>query len=111
MKEIEVKNENAIQFVKTYSFNQHGTTEKITLYVISNDFTTRYSITGKYFFSNRRWEKFEGCKALIDLLEKSNQPIGLLNAVYLAKNYNEAISLISCGFMVGNDFARLKATW
>ena len=70
-----------------------------------------YETTGVYKWQNRPWQAFDYQKATIDLAERTKQPQGFIAAMRTAKNHGEQKEILRVGFMVGNDFARLKSTW
>ena len=86
-------------------------TEKVTISVFDRSFNKLYETTGKYKWQNRPWQEFDYQKATIDLAERTKQPQGLIDAMRTAKSHGEQKEILRTGFMVGNDFARLKATW
>lgn len=86
-------------------------TEKVTISVFDRLFNKLYEMTGTYKWQNRPWQEFDYQKATIDLAEKTKQPRGLIDAMRTAKNHGEQKDILRVGFVVDNDFARLKTTW
>ena len=86
-------------------------TEKVTISVFDRLFNKLYETTGVYKWQNRPWQAFDYQKATIDLAERTKQPQGLIAAMRTAKSHGEQKEILRIGFMVGNDFARLKTTW
>lgn len=86
-------------------------TETVTISVFDRLFNKLYEMSGTYKWQNRPWQEFEYQKATIDLAEKTKQPQGLIDAMRTAKTHGEQKDILRVGFMVDNDFARLKTIW
>lgn len=86
-------------------------TETVTLSVFDRLFNKLYETTGHYKWQNRPWQEFDYQKAAINLAEKTKQPQGLIDAMRTAKNHGEQKDILRLGFVVDNDFVRLKTSW
>lgn len=84
-------------------------TEKVTISVFDPLFKKQYEVSGTYKWQNRSWQAFDYQKATIDLVEKTNQPQGLIAAMRTAESHGEQKEILRLGFMIENDLARLRA--